>query len=212
MATPALLRPHDLLEAREPAAIVPEAPAPAWVGAVLARAPLVVVRRHPPTADAVPVGLRGDSRDARWAGWLATGAVARCIAPEDLSRSRLWQASPRSGELPHFSVLAAIHAALDGQDLAWGPTGSAGFELASGQPCLRPDSDIDLVIRADQGLPMERATDLATRFAGAEVRIDAQIDTALGTVALVEYARRPASILVRTPAGPRLIDNPWRDR
>jgi phosphoribosyl-dephospho-CoA transferase len=204
------LRPHDLLEAAGPAAILPEAPTPAWVGAVLAQAPLVVIRRHTPTADSVPVGLRGQRRDARWAGWLAKEAIVRRIAPEDLSRGRRWLDSPR--RLPHFAVLAAIHADLDDRGLAWGPTGSAGFELASGEAHLRPDSDIDLVIRASQGLPLPLATALATRFAAAPVRIDAQVDTALGTVALTEYIRRPPSILVRTLAGPRLIGNPWRDR
>jgi len=92
--------------------------------------------------------------------------------------------------------------------LAWGPTGSVGFELATGTAVAGPASDLDVVIRAPELWSLARARELADDLARLPVRVDMQLDTPSGAVALAEYARG-GRVLLRTPDGPKLVNDPW---
>jgi phosphoribosyl-dephospho-CoA transferase len=94
--------------------------------------------------------------------------------------------------------------------LIWGPTGSAGFELATGVPAAGAASDLDVVVRAPEFWPLERAREVAEDLAPLPARVDAQLDTPAGAVTLAEYACG-GHVLVRTPDGPRLTRDPWRE-
>jgi phosphoribosyl-dephospho-CoA transferase len=89
-----------------------------------------------------------------------------------------------------------------------------GFELASGVPTATTSSDLDLLVRAPQPLSWETAEALLTHLAKASVRIDAQIETPSGAIALAEYVQRgpdgQTRMLLRTTDGPRLVCNPWK--
>jgi phosphoribosyl-dephospho-CoA transferase len=93
--------------------------------------------------------------------------------------------------------------------LAWGPTGSAGFELATGDAVAGPASDLDLVVRAPEPWSLDRARELVEDLTRLPVRIDTQLDAPTGAVALAEYARG-GRVLLRTPDGPKLVNDPWR--
>jgi phosphoribosyl-dephospho-CoA transferase len=202
-----MIGPHDLLEPVRSDRVRCEA-APDWVARALAEAPLVVVRRAPAAAG-LPVGIRGDGRNQRCAGWLAPGDVLRRIRPEDLSARRAWREAARAARFPHFAAMERIDAWMRAAGLVWGPVGGAGFELASGRACLNAASDLDLIIRTGPAPRPDAARELLARFQGLPVRVDALLETPLGGVALAEFAAGPPRIALRTPDGPRLVANPW---
>lgn len=204
-APAAELLPHDLLELASPGALEAGDGRPAWVDGSLARAPFVVVRRARPRGALVPVGVRGASRGERFAAWLPADRALRRLRPEDLAAARAW----RLGGPPQLAALSLVEALLEPRALRWGPVGSAGFELASGVACLAPSSDLDVVVRAPEPLSREDARRLHAALALLPVRVDVQLETPAGAVALAEYAAGGPRVVLRTPDGPRWARTPW---
>ena len=151
-----VVNPHDLLR------LAPEAPdfpdAPAWVAASLKRAPFVVVRRAVSVSvdGLIAVGIRGAVRSERFGSWLDPRHVEQVLEPETLLplKPLITRAT-----LPAFALLQAIAPLCDLSGHVWGPTGSAGFELASGSPTVTQTSDLDLVMRAPE--PLDRAAEIS---------------------------------------------------
>lgn len=194
-------RPHDLLWGMTPAQL--PADAPAWAVAVLAAGQPVVVRRARVAAGRVAVGLRGATRDQRLAALMPIEAVSHRLTPEQLLDRQA------SEDLPVFRVLAELRPLLDALGYAWGVTGSAGFQLATGLPTAHPDSDLDLLLRTERPLPRSEARPLLQLLERRACRVDLQLETPLGGVALGEWAGGAARVLVKTAEGPRLVSNPW---
>jgi len=200
-------RPHDLLKLkRSPLA----SDAPAWAQAALIRLPFAVVRRAPRSDSAIPIGIRGDTRAQRHAAWVFREDIETIISPEQLL---VVDPSTDRRALGVFAALNRLRAARHMARYEWGPTGSAGFELATGMPTVSASSDLDLLVRT----PDEMARgDAAALFAGiqaeaeiAGVHIDVQLETPAGAIALAEWASAGPSTMLRTPSGPRLVANPW---
>ena len=183
---------------------------PAWVPASLDRASWVVVRRARTPAGLIPVGVRGRARAERFATLLAPEAIAARVTPEDLAAAQGWRQLPRACWVGSLHVLDAVDELFASLGLAWGPTGSVGFELATGLAAAGVASDLDVVIRAPEPLPLENAREIADHLKRLPPRVDAQLDTSGGAAALAEYARGER-VLLRTPDGPRLIHDPWRE-
>jgi phosphoribosyl-dephospho-CoA transferase len=183
---------------------------PAWVPASLARAPWVVVRRALAQDGLIPVGIRGRTRGERFAALLAVDAVTERVSPEDLAAARSWRHMPRARSVRSLRVLDAVDELCTSLGLAWGPTGSVGFELATGVPSTGVASDLDVVIRAPQPWSLEYVREMADCLNRLPARVDAQLDTTAGAVTLAEYACG-GHVLVRTPDGPRLTRDPWRE-
>ncbi|WP_027599551.1 malonate decarboxylase holo-ACP synthase [Pseudomonas sp. MOIL14HWK12:I2] len=195
-------RPHDLLWGLTPDGLSPEAPA--WAAEVVQAGLPVVVRRAVPETDLIPVGLRGTTRAERLAAWLEPAAVRRQLSPEAL------RVSSDCRHLPVFSTLAFIEPLLDDLGLPWGPTGAAGYELASGWPALHAGSDLDLLIRCAAPLSRDQARALLTSLQGqALCRLDILLETPLGGVALADWAGEAPRVLLKTTAGPGLVGDPW---
>jgi len=193
------LRAHDLLWL----SALP-APAPAWARPHWP----VVVRRAQAPAGQVPVGLRGSVRSERHAGVIASASVLRVCTPEQLSSIVV----PAS--LAPCAALDALRVAsgpLNALGLAWGPTGSTGFALATGVPVLRADSDLDLLLRSAQPFTAQQRDALLAMLAEASqlCRIDLQIDTGHGGFAFAEWAAGRTRVLLKTAQGPVLAANPW---
>lgn len=202
------LRPHDLLRLHP----LPDlADAPPWVAEALSRAPFVVVRRAQAAPGRVAVGVRGATRSERY-GTVIERAIIRAVhTPESLLGVA---PSPARATLVSFAVLRSLQSAPWLCRFVWGPTGSTGFELATGCATLSTTSDLDLLIRAPRPLSREAAQgihdELAARALSAGIRIDAQLDTPAGGVALAEWASGRPRVLVRSNDGPYLSDAPWR--
>jgi len=202
-------RAHDLLCLRSLVAYDGE---PAWVRGAFERAPYAVVRRALSAHGIVAIGVRGAGRSQRYGTWTAATEIVDVVAPEALLFS---EPTRERAALPAFVALAALRGnprnALNA--LVWGPSGSAGFELATRTDAVTPSSDLDLLIRTPERLSRECAADLLNHLQTVALetgsRIDAQLETPAGGVALAEWAAGKARVLARHASGPRLVADPW---
>ena len=203
----ATLRPHDLLwPSRQAGLFSATGTLPDWVNAEWP----VVLRRAPCNGLLLPVGVRGAGRSRRHAAFLLSGSVARCVTPESLIDA--WQFHPALCSFACVATLQSISASLNHLGLPWGPTGSTGFALATGIAELRDDSDLDLVVRAEQTLTDAQIAlldALQQQRPKAQSRIDIQIDTGHGAFAFSEFRRNTRRVLLKTASGPLLTDDPW---
>ncbi|MCY1530114.1 Phosphoribosyl-dephospho-CoA transferase [compost metagenome] len=193
-------RPHDLLWGMTPDQL--PADAPAWAHQALAAGHPVVVRRVLCGPGMVAVGLRGASREQRLAAVMPVRSIQRLLSPEQLS-----QRAP--GQWPALRALAAVKPVLDAVGLPWGPTGGVGFQLATGIPVLHEASDLDLVLRTANPFCRQQARELLAVLSDAPCRIDLQLETPNGAVALREWAGDSQRVLLKCADGARLVDNPW---
>jgi len=202
-------RPHDLLRLQYLRSFDDE---PAWVRDAFARAPYAVVRRALGADGFVAIGVRGAARAQRYGTWAHQDDIVNAVPPESLLQAQ--PADKRRG-LPPFVALAALQrdARAPLAAFVWGPAGSAGFELATQTPSVTEASDLDLLIRTPEPLALNAARalfeQLQTLAQRTRIRIDAQLETPAGGVALAEWAAGKTRVLARHASGPRLIADPW---
>lgn len=200
--------PHTLLRiAGAHALIAPQEP-PLWVGASIRRAPWVVMRRTEVRSGLMPVGVRGESRGERLAAWVDGATILETVTPCELTRRRTWQSSSRQHVVPALSALDAVHDIMSCRGFAdaWGPTGSVGFELASGCATATVASDLDLALWTAQLPGIDLARSLLAALESLPVRGDVLLETPRGALALAEYAYGDRRVLLRTASGPLLVD------
>ncbi|SEH53043.1 phosphoribosyl-dephospho-CoA transferase [Mycolicibacterium rutilum] len=176
--------------------------APRWVADSLHETPWVVVRRARCAHGVVPVGVRGATRAQRHALTVALTTIAEVVTPEDLSRRE------PPARAPAFEALRMVRNHLSASLFRWGPTGSVGFELATGTPTVHPDSDLDLLIRAPVVDPttMRLLRETHGILADQNIRVDCQVETDGGAVALSELCSGSVELMIRTADGPALVD------
>lgn len=205
-------RPHDLLRLQRLPAFDDE---PAWVRDAFARAPYAVVRRALAADGYVAIGVRGVERAQRYGAWARADDIVSAVSPEALV-----QVKPLAARAALAPFVALAHLAASQHDATaplsgfiWGPAGSAGFELATQTPAVTGSSDLDLLIRAPEPLAHELACDLLdqlqTLAQHVGIRVDAQLETPAGGVALAEWAARKARVMARHARGPQLVADPW---
>jgi len=203
---------HALLRIEGPGVLAAMEPHAEWLAEALRRAPWVVVRRVPHEEQLIPVGVRGAHRAERCAAWLPAPAVREVRTPLELAAARAWRGRALRACVPALAALESVATAMRslGLESAWGPTGSVGFELASGAPTATAASDLDLVLQAPLPVPRELAGALYERLAHLPVRADLLLETPAGALALAEYVAGRAPFGLRTLAGPSLVHDPWR--
>jgi len=202
------LRAHDLLWVSETPMATDGAPLPDWAVAAYQQGAPVVVRRAPRGADGpIPVGLRGRARSERCAGTVAASAITRVVIPETLAATAA--AIAHDAPFAALRTLRTLAPALDALGWAWGPTGGAGFALASGLPVLHADSDLDLVLRMPHAPSAAQREHLVRLLSDTECRVDLQVDTGHGGFALREWLASPHKTLLKTDFGPVLVADPW---
>ena len=150
------LEAHDLLWGRTVDCLADDAPL--WVKEVLLRGDPVVVRREITPEDQVAVGIRGQFRSQRYAAQMPRSAIGKQLKPEALTRVDTQQ-------FEHLAErLQSISSIMKNFSGCWGYTGSFGFELATGIKTVTPQSDIDLLIRAEQSFAKSRRLNYSKIF------------------------------------------------
>ncbi|MDY7562822.1 malonate decarboxylase holo-ACP synthase [Pseudomonas sp. 10B1] len=194
---------HDLLWGL-PAHML-SADAPQWVHDAISLGQPVVVRRALVAADQVAVGVRGQQRQQRYATLMNRADIQRQVAPEQLIAAKF----TNGDQWPAMKGLKQIQPVMADLGMVWGVSGSAGFELASGFTALHADSDLDLIVRTPELFSRAHAAQLLAQLEYAVCRIDVQLQTPNGGVALREWAGTARQVLLKTDHGACLIENPW---
>ncbi|RNB89795.1 malonate decarboxylase holo-ACP synthase [Brevibacillus fluminis] len=203
------LRPHDLVRLARPDALISHSQQPEWVAPSLGRAPYAVIRRVPLMPGMVPIGVRGEARSERFAAFVDDGNIAEIITPEQLAVQQAWNKRDRTHQIGALQSLPFIARLFADNALPWGPVGSVGFELASGLVTAKATSDLDVVVRVPEPLDWKIAAELYDELGKAPARVDVQLETPLGAIALAEYASPVRPLLLKTVHGPRLTADPW---
>lgn len=194
------MNPHDLLWGLRPEHLA--ADAPDWARQVLLAGQPVVVRRARVAADRVAVGVRGAQRSQRWAAELPVACVQRRCRPEQLRVAG-------EVDLPALQALQAVAPLLEATGLGWGPTGGVGYQLATGVAVLHGDSDLDLVLRTPVRWSRRQAQTLFQALTALPCRVDLQLETPQGAVALGDWAGTARRVLLKRCEGACLVDDPW---
>jgi phosphoribosyl-dephospho-CoA transferase len=201
------LRVHDLLHI-DPHSLL-DGTAPSWVNQALSSCPWVVVRRARAPAGEIAVGVRGDTRSQRWGGFLSKDLIGKVVRPADLL---FVEQSSIPRFTPAIKVLQEVIDRWRDLTLPWGPTGSVGFELATGSQVTSEASDLDIAIRAPARITVERARTLWQRVAGLQTRVDIRVEIPQCGFSLQEYACTSSTrILLHYPDGERLSGDPWSE-
>src|SRR5258707_2019933 len=148
---------HELIRLRSESAVIPNEGEPACSYLNSNRCRWVVVRRGRISDGLIPVGVRGAQRHERCAGFTRLSEVLETRRPDQL---RLLLAEDSRRTLQAFRALSYLESPLVGLDMSWGPGGSVGYELASGIPAVRADSDLDFILFAPRKLEITEPQDL----------------------------------------------------
>ena len=207
------VRIHDLLEvdpARLMAAEGHDKSIPEWVKQQLLATPFVVVRRGVATGRKIPIGVRGEERNQRWAASCHPTWVRKIITPPQLLQCIV--RTSRAQAIPALHSLFLLKECWRDFVLPWGPGGSIGFELATAKPIAEPKSDLDIVIYAENRIPRDQAKSLCAAAAEIPAALDIRVETPACGFSLKEYSGAGSnSILLRMPSGGMLGCDPWHD-
>ncbi len=205
------VRPHDLLEVDPERFIATEGRGKSireWVEERLLAIPFVVVRRYMVMETKIPVGIRGEERNQRWAAFCHCAWVKKIITPPQLLQGAVSES--RAQAIPALRSLLLLKDRWRDFDLPWGPGGSIGFELATGRQAASPNSDLDIVIYADTRITKEAARRLCAMTLDLPAEVDIRVETPRCGFSLQEYSNSNSDILLRTPTGGMLGRDPWQ--
>jgi len=200
------VRAHDLLWIAEDAELLPKVE-PDWVRDALSLMPVVVVRRAEAPPGFAAVGIRGQSRELRFAAFVELRHVKHLQTPESLASQRRWLES-LAATPPHLREALTLFNELSvRQKFVWGPVGSVGYQLATGLPVTSGESDVDVLIRClvpPDPLMLSAVRDVARKRMN---RLDVILEGPPGAVALEELHSR--EVLLKTSRGPRMAAFTW---
>lgn len=200
------LQPHDLLRLYDPMLL--SRSAPKWVQVSPTRSVWVVVRRAAAPDGRISVGVRGMQRNQRWTTTVSVSDVAQIVTPEQL----VYRIGQLRSEMPAAQALVALRGQLQRLPLRWGPTGSAGFELATGLTTIHAGSDLDVVLRFRKPTQRKLLGQLQAIVSSLPTRVDTQLSFTFGTVSLEELMSGRLTVLVESRGGPIRMpaDACWR--
>jgi phosphoribosyl-dephospho-CoA transferase len=200
-------RVHDLLQLRSGVVSSAGVVKPDWVASSTAPNLWVVVRRAMAPNGLVAVGIRGINRQQRWGGFARISDASERVRPSQLSSHMARRT--RIG-LPALAALVWVEGQLGRSELDWGPLGSVGFELATGEPVISEQSDLDIALFAPRRFTRDTARDLWSLMSAAPIKVDVRVETPYCGFSLEEYAREGTEqVLVRLPASRKLAEDPW---
>jgi phosphoribosyl-dephospho-CoA transferase len=200
------VRAHDLLWIAREAKLFPKVQ-PAWVRGALSQMPVVVVRRAEAPAGFAAVGVRGPSRELRFAALVELKDVRKLQTPESLVSERGWHENLAGIPVRVRETLTLFDELSIREKLEWGPVGSVGYQLATGLPVTTNESDVDVLIRCEvppDQLMLSAVRDVAKRSLAP---LDVILEGPPGAVALEEL--HSPHVLLKTSRGPRIAAFTW---
>jgi phosphoribosyl-dephospho-CoA transferase len=198
---------HDLLLLRRGLISAADGAQPAWVTSRPSSHHWVVVRRSAAPDGLVAIGVRGSERQQRWGGYADLSDIIERVRPSQLSSHRLRGARIMA---PALTALSWLETRLDHRELDWGPVGSVGFELVTGQQVVTATSDLDIALFAPVRFTRETARDLWNLLRKAPAKIDVRVETSVCGFSLEEYAREgEGNVLMRLPDRRQFAKDPW---
>ncbi|BDR58579.1 malonate decarboxylase holo-ACP synthase [Xylocopilactobacillus apicola] len=180
---------------------------PEWSQDILQQTPFVIVRRGSNNSS-LPVGIRGFKKSQRFAADLSFDNWEDPVTPRD-TKDLISSVTEEQLQKPAFKTLHQISPLMIKYN--WGVSGSLQFEVVTKIPMVNPNSDLDVIITADQvEFDQQTALDLIDRLNQFKTHVDVQIVHGQNGFSLEEYAnQRAKTILVKTAQGPQLVENPW---
>ena len=163
---------------------------------VLLREGIWAVVRRARSGDGVPVGVRGRLRSERFARVVDPAEIVRVVTPEEAA------VYPPPREHAVFDALERARDAAAALQLTIGACGACGYELATREPVLHAQSDLDVLVRTAFDDP--RLAEFALALRDIEVRLDIEVVLDDGCGATLIELLRGGSVLVKTPDGPVL--------
>lgn len=174
---------------------------PMWATEFVERTPYVVVKRGEEKTGMVPIGIRGITRQQRFGCYMNLDNISQVYKPYELlefkSNCGLWNKVA--------SLLPGIFETYKDR-VTYGPTGSVGFELATGFKATTISSDLDLLIQTEEPLEVEIAKKILVQLLKINIKMDITLGISMGYVALEEYCNGQAPYLVKTNYGERLVE------
>ncbi|MET0126138.1 MAG: phosphoribosyl-dephospho-CoA transferase MdcG domain-containing protein, partial [Pseudomonas caspiana] len=82
--------------------------------------------------------------------------------------------------------------------------------LASGVAALHQNSDLDLIVRTPRFVSRDWAVELVQVLDRSVCRIDVQLQTPFGALALREWAGASRQVLLKSELGVWLVTQPWQ--
>lgn len=199
------IRIHDLLEIDADRFIAIQTSVPEWIEAGLRDCPFVVVRRGVATGRKIPVGVRGIERNQRWAAFCDSQLIKNSLTPSQLLARRVLVRAPA------LHALQLLKERWTKFDRLWGPGGSVGFELATGKHVVKPESDLDVVIYAEDRMTVIEAKSWWSYAVDLPAMVDIRVETPVCGFSLVEFANQsPGPCLLRSATGFMFGTDPWQ--
>jgi phosphoribosyl-dephospho-CoA transferase len=130
--------------------------------------------------------------------------VSSYRTPESLVVEQAWNKSSHSIGVAALNSLRLIAGVAASEGISWGVVGSIGYQLATGFPVTREDSDIDIIIRVAEVPALRSLHSFYQKISMASCRVDALIETPSSAVSLEEFIRGPECLLIRTDSGVHL--------
>ncbi|QQP13897.1 malonate decarboxylase holo-ACP synthase [Lysinibacillus agricola] len=173
---------------------------PPWVANSSAATSYGVVRRAQITNELVPIGLRGNARHERYGTTIHKKYILEIIKPYSLIEQL-----DNFKDNRFYTLLNSIRHKFDPYKIKWGPTGSVGFELATGIPVTSKKSDLDLIICMD-AIDEVLLDKISNLLADSRIMIDPQIEIPrIGAFLLKDYMENKENgFILRTFYGPKL--------
>lgn len=203
------LNPHDLIKIKDYKNLNIDFLNYDWALESLKKSPFVVVRRAPISNKLIPIGIRGSLRSQRLAAFLPFSDIYNIFKPTYIVENKLWLQSSHIKNTNMYSAIEALYKTFEEYNLEWGICGSAGFELITKIPTVTENSDLDIMIKIETAgnlFSAASAKELCKKLFDTKIKIDIQIETPKGAVALTEYSSETNPILIRTINGPKLIN------
>lgn len=199
---------HDLLRVKGIKKIQVEDSMPKWAKDILQQSSYVIVRRGDQSKK-IPVGIRGLKKSQRLAAWIDYDNFDDIFTPQDAVEKFQKSNNPRFN-LPAFKLLKQLLPIM--KNYNWGVGGSLEYELATGIQMVHETSDVDVIMKRPVEMTRKEAKNLVDKLRQvSNTHADIQVVYNDIGFSLEEYALgKNKDILIKTNAGPKLVEDPWK--